>query len=458
MLAHNINFDDNKLMINKIKDFVKNKLARKSADSASSDDEFLDDQILESDLNEGFEQEEKTGEIPIQGLTEKTSWKQRFRIQVPSFKKTGEKTQIEKIPSESGLSMKDRMLNFFSHYKSKIGGLRNARDWKIPEGFRPKIGGGTTLLSPSLTRSIEKFLSREARENIHQVFLVTIVCSITYTLGKVTALVLKGPPAADSARDYTVTIDLENDFQPGSLAQVKGINIFRTNTGITSKKKVADTKCEEAQQESSLPIKLVNTIVLQDKVKSLASVQVRGERALQEMREGDQIQDLAKIFKITRLEILVKNLESGTCESITSEKARESRSPISVMSPSQSRKFLATKKMSGIENVGNKFTISKALLDEKMKDIASILTQTRAVKIQNPDGSLAFKLTEMDPQGIFPYLGLQDQDIITSINGKQIYDMNEVMSMFAKIKNLDNLQLGVKREGTDSLQEYSIKK
>jgi type II secretory pathway component PulC len=154
----------------------------------------------------------------------------------------------------------------------------------------------------------------------------------------------------------------------------------------------------------------------------------------------------------------VKNLESGVCESIASEKARETRSPISVMSPSQSRQFKANKKMSGIDNVGNKFAISKALLDDKMKDIASILTQARAIKIQNPDGSLAFKLTEMDPQGIFPYLGLQDQDIITSINGKPIYDMNEVMGLFARIKNLDNLQLGVKREGTDSVQEYSIKK
>ena len=114
--------------------------------------------------------------------------------------------------------------------------------------------------------------------------------------------------------------------------------------------------------------------------------------------------------------------------------------------------------MAGIENVGNKFTISKALLDEKMKDISAILTQARAIKIQNPDGTMAFKMTEMDPQGIFPYIGLQDQDIITSINGKPIYDMNEVMGLFSKIKNLDKLQLGIKREGSDSVLDYNIKK
>lgn len=71
---------------------------------------------------------------------------------------------------------------------------------------------------------------------------------------------------------------------------------------------------------------------------------------------------------------------------------------------------------------------------------------------------MSFKLTEMDPEGLFSYLGLQDQDIITSINGRPIYDMNEVMGLFGRIKNLDKLQLGVKREGTDSVLDYNIKK
>jgi type II secretory pathway component PulC len=67
-------------------------------------------------------------------------------------------------------------------------------------------------------------------------------------------------------------------------------------------------------------------------------------------------------------------------------------------------------------------------------------------------------MTELDPQGIFPYLGIQDQDIITSINGKPIYDMNEVMLLFGRIKGLDNLSLGIKRDGSESVQDYTIKK
>ncbi len=463
-------------MINKFKDFLKNVLKRKSSSDSSDQDEILDVESGEEYSETGLGEEDKTGETPLPDLNEedtevapKASWKDKFKVTIPSFRK--KQTEDEVIPSldeedKTGEtpfpvsmkpSWKDKLSQSVSGIRTKFGNV-NVREWKLPEGFKSKSGEGISLLSPSLSKNVEKFLSREARETIHQVSLVAIICGLTYTIGKVTALALKGPPAVDSAKDFVVDIDMDNDFNPGTLNQVRSINIFRTNSGLGTKKKLADTKCEEATQESSLPIKLVNTIVLQDTIKSLASVQVRGDRSLQEVREGDQISDMAKIFKITRLEILVKNLESGVCESIASDKARETRSPISVMSPSQSRQFKANKKMSGIDNVGNKFAISKALLDEKMKDIAAILTQARAIKIQNPDGSLSFKLTEMDPQGIFPYLGLQDQDIITSINGKPIYDMNEVMGLFARIKNLDNLSLGVKREGTDSVQEYSIKK
>ena len=438
-------------MINKFKDFLK-KFSRKRNDDQIDQDELLDEEISDDSLSE----------------EPKKSFKDKFKISLPSLRKKAPESSISEddktgetpltVLSETKPSWRDKLSGSVSNVRARLGGV-NIRDWKLPEGFKSKTGEGVTL-SPSLSKSIEKFLSRESRETIHQVSLVSLICLFTYTIGKITALGLKGAPALDSSRAYSVNIDLENDFNVGSLAQVRSINIFRTNTGLGSKKKVADTKCDEAQQESNLPIKLMNTVVLQDSIKSLASVQVRGDRDLQEVRVGDQISNLARIFKITRLEILVKNLESGVCESIGSDKLRESRrSPISVMSPSDSRAYKASmKKMAGIENEGNKFNISKALLDDKLKDIAGILTQAKAVKIQNPDGSMAFKMTEMDPNGIFPYLGLQDQDIITSINGKPIYDMNEVMSLFARIKNLDKLQLGIKREGSEQNLDYNIRK
>ncbi|MGE3610056.1 MAG: hypothetical protein AB7I27_10755 [Bacteriovoracaceae bacterium] len=413
MLAHHIIFDDNKLMINKIKDFLKTKFSRKKS----------------LDVDQSDETPSTQEQTPIADRTR----------------------QIELSPE-----VKEKLSQ--SSFKEKLTNI-NFKFWKKDQDKKPEEStSGVNLISPSLSKGIEKLLNRSSRESIHQLALILLISASTYTAGKITALVLSGTPTVQTPKQYTVNVALDKDFNVAELSRVRSINIFKTNVASSGKKKIADTKCEEAQQDSTLPIKLINTVVLQDTVKSLASVQIRGDRDTSEVRVGDQISNLAKIFKITRLELLVKNLETGVCESISSEKMREARSPISVMSPAASRAFKLNKKLPGIENVGNKFNISKNLLDEKLKDIASVLTQVKALKIQNPDGTLAFKLTEMDPEGIFPYLGLQDQDIITSINGKPIYDFNEVMTLFARIKNLDSLQLGVKREGSDSLQEYSIKK
>ncbi len=409
-------------MINKIKDFLKNKFRRKEENSSISQDLIDQDGVDFDPTNASY----------------KMSFGQKVRASLLRFK--------------------FRLNNIGGSFKNFHFQRLNLRELKLPKIRLPGRSDGSPILSPKMIKNIDKWLSPESREPIHQFSMVLLICLVTYTLGKMTALVLRGSPALENAKNFTVDIPFDHDFQTGTLNQVKSINIFKTGSGTGTKTKIADTKCEEASSQSSLPIKLINTVVLQDTVKSMASVQVRGGKDLQEVREGDQIDNLAKIFKITRLELLIKNLENGVCESIPSDAAEEATSPISVMTPGESKAYKATKKMAGIENVGNKFIISKALLDEKMKDIGAILTQARAVQIQNPDGTLSFKMTEMDPNGVFTYLGLQDQDIITSIDGKPIYDLNEVMRKFGNISNLDKMQLGIKREGSDSMQDYTIKK
>lgn len=430
-------------MINKFKDFLKNKLSRakssEGSDIEQNDEELLNEDFQDDEENAAYQTNESTGDSTG-----------NFNLAAMKVKPT----------------LKDRWLSFKNKFPRKFKEVELPSKMISEEKAKPrvKMSQKSTALKFGkfdILALNEKLLGRQSREGIQQVFIVGFIFTVTFTLGKLTALGLKGTPNLNTTKVATETIDLSKDFQIYSLAGVRTQNVFRTNTGLGAKKpQLADIKCEKAEQRSNLPITLVNTIVLQDSVKSLASVQVRSGRELKEVREGEQIDNIAKIFKISRLELIVKNLETGACEYIQNEKMKQIRSSsISVMSPSASKNFVAQqKKMKGIENEGNKFVISKALLDEKLKDIASILTQARAVKIQNPDGTMAFKMTEMDPEGIFSYLGIQDQDVITSINGKPIADLNEIMGLFGRIKNLDNLQLGIRREGSDSNLEYSIKK
>ena len=92
-----------------------------------------------------------------------------------------------------------------------------------------------------------------------------------------------------------------------------------------------------------------------------------------------------------------------------------------------------------------------------MKDISSLLTQAKGIQINNPDGTISFKITQIDPSGIFAYLGQEDGDIITQINGEPIKDLNQVMTLFGTIADVSGLSLTTKRNGEEIQRNYTVK-
>ena len=91
-----------------------------------------------------------------------------------------------------------------------------------------------------------------------------------------------------------------------------------------------------------------------------------------------------------------------------------------------------------------------------MKNIQQILTQARAIKITNPDGSLSFKIVEITPGSVYSSLGIQNEDIITHINGKPISNLNEVMGLFGGIQNMSKLNISVNRSGSQQDLDYQF--
>jgi type II secretion system protein C len=305
--------------------------------------------------------------------------------------------------------------------------------------------------------------SNQNRGYIHRIFTVTSAVALSYGAGKTGALLLKGKDPALKKEAVTRPPIQVKTVTMSEIKMVGTNNIFRTDTkskdgGGKSKKRInRNQKCLAATKPTKLPITLINTVVLQDQVKSIASVQMRSKREALNVRVGDTIGKYAKVDKITRLELILKNLKTGNCELLSSKDLKKKKSPITVLSPTASKYYTATKdSKKGISNDGNNFKISRKVLKEKMKDISSILTQARAIKLQNPDGTMSFKITEIVPDSVFSNLGIQNDDIIVMINGKPISNMNQVMSLFGSIQTVDNLSIEVKRDGRKVPLDYSF--
>jgi type II secretion system protein C len=335
---------------------------------------------------------------------------------------------------------------------------------KFKEKFsKEKSSGDGAVVQDNL---VLKVFSPESRPFWHKIFLVLIVTVLFYTLGKLIAIkfsMLFAPPKLplDFPEDTKVETNLMAD-----LSTIKRANLFHSkdeDQKDQGKKKKSEIEiiCQEAKAKSSLPFKLQDTIVLQDRKKSTAFLSINGQPA-DVFREGDVIKQVARLDKISRLSVIFRNLENAGCEYIANFddqfEQMFSQKNLSILSPEAGKQILPDELKKNIRNVGNKYYLKTKLRDEMLADIGNVLTQARAVQINNPDGTLAFKMTEIVPGSIYSFLDLNDGDIITKINGKNIENVNEIMALFGGLKDFNNLSLTIQRDGEEQEKEYNFEK
>lgn len=307
-----------------------------------------------------------------------------------------------------------------------------------------------------------RLFSPYTRARIHGIFIIFLVVVITYMVGKNIALVInKAPPVAKNIQPSLIIPPHPSDSTIQDVTKIASINLFNAKESDKSidgskNKDIDSIICLEAEAPTSLQIKLLDTIVLQDSVKSVASVQVRGNSELMNVREGDRLFEMAEVSKIDRMKVILKNLQTGNCEYAATEEESEPSMPnYKIVSP-QVGKSLFKSANPNIKNTGNSFKIKKNYRDSMINNMSDVLTQAKAVQITNPDGSLCFKMTEVVAGSIYSQLDIQENDIICNINGKKIDNLNELMNLLGRIKEIDQFQIGLKRNGMSENKEYGF--
>jgi type II secretion system protein C len=302
---------------------------------------------------------------------------------------------------------------------------------------------------------IPHLLGTQNRETIHRAFIIGLTTTSFFFGGKFVGLWLGSTKKSKGFTPRSERVAFYNPRPDVNL--IRDNNIFNAKESLSQKPKVTKKKepevkiCKAANRKSSLPLKLVNTIVLQDSVKSVASVSKRGK--IFNFREGEKIDGMAEVGKIDRLKLVFKNLRSGSCEYIENVDKKAKRAFAKKKLKVEPARPL---KKEGIQGVGNKYTIKKSVRDQLLSNIGEVLTQARAIQIKNPDGTLAFKMTDVVPGSIYSQLDIQNNDIVTGINGKKITSLNELMSMFGKLKENDAYDITIKRNGNEKTLNYNF--
>ncbi len=363
-------------------------------------------------------------------------------------------------PSQTG---KEKFLAALTSVKTKARSLikKNDSDNEVTKLSTSSKGSDfNSIKELNWDEVVSTIFSPASRKLIHKSFIISLFAFGTYFTGKTIALSLR--PKEDKKTTIAKKLPQapRENFR-ASTNLIKRANIFnaRPQEGeLPKRKNVVEVEqpkiCKDAKKTSKLPLKLVNTIVLQDSVKSVASVQIRGNSKLKDIREGEKLDKFAEIGRIERLRLIFKNLKSGECEFIETKRKKSRLKPIKIVSAQKGKKLLS--KHEGIVQAGNKFKIKNKVREELLSNMSKVLTQARAIQIKNPDGTLSFKMTEIVPGSIYSQLDIQDNDTISAINGKKFTNLNDLMSLFGRIRDIPQFTITKKRDGAETTVDYNF--
>lgn len=357
---------------------------------------------------------------------------------------------------------------FKAKVSDAVATLKSSFNKKGKPSFVMKGGDSKIMAKLSAINFDEIFnniFSPQNRPKAHRIYLAVFFIFGSYITGRMISGFLTPTPSGKVPSSKQALALNKADQLRSKLTGMRNNDLFQapeeTKAPVIGKQPkksdyVEPKICKEASKKSALGIKLLNTVILQDSVKSLASVQVRGKEDY--LREGDAIPNMIEVGKIDRKKLIFKNLKNRQCEFIeNTDKVKGPRKPIKIVSePKKAKKILDDAKISGITQSGNTFKIKKEVRQRMLDNISEVLTQARAIQIKNPDGSLSFRMQEIVPGSIYSQLNIQEGDMITGINGKKITNMAELMNLFGQIDKVDHFELSLSREGVEQNLEYDF--
>lgn len=199
---------------------------------------------------------------------------------------------------------------------------------------------------------------------------------------------------------------------------------------------------------TSLPLKLVGSIIHGARQKSVATIQVSG-KDIQAVMEEEEVEGMAKIREITRFKVIFRNLRNRKLEYI--EIKEENKIQMGVSSKKTDQSFGNVEKTN--------FTFKRTELNKYLENLPRVLQDAKAVPYVAPGSGgevSGFKLVAIKAGSIYETLGLKRGDIIKGVNGEPVDTPQKAMELYQALKSADGIQLEITRGGSPTTLNYTL--
>ncbi len=105
----------------------------------------------------------------------------------------------------------------------------------------------------------------------------------------------------------------------------------------------------------------------------------------------------------------------------------------------------------------NSYELQRSTLESVLGNMALLSRSARIVPEMRNGKAAGFRFFAVRPDGPFAKIGVQNGDIISSINGLEITSPEKALEVYAKLKSASHLSLGIERNSKKITKEYTIR-
>ena len=213
------------------------------------------------------------------------------------------------------------------------------------------------------------------------------------------------------------------------------LNIFGA-IGVAPTPKASDAA---SKQLSTLPMTLIGTFLV-DGQEPYAIIEEEKKKTQDVFMLNDSIFGEAKLVAVFPDRVDISR--NGKIETLTIDTGIEK----------------APEAEGGVARLGeNEYTVEEAELDRALENLPMLLTQARAVPYFKEGRAVGLRLFAIKTGSLFEKIGLQNGDILKSVNGSSLADLSQAMQLFQKLKEEKSIAVVMERNLVEREVKYQIK-
>lgn len=233
---------------------------------------------------------------------------------------------------------------------------------------------------------------------------------------------------------------------------IKEKNIFNADhfipDSLGDKNKGGDFEDSSAPIPTTLPLELVGTIIHGQRDRSVATIQIRGGEIFPVM-ENEDLEGMAEIRDIVRNKVIFRNTRTRKLEFVEIKEDNSLKLLSKGGGPSVN---ISTPEKTS-------FNFQRAEINQYLENLPRVLQDAKAVPYIAPGSGgevSGFKLIQIKEGSIYEKLGLKRNDILKGVNGENVDSPQKAMELYQALKNSDQIQLEVTRDGVTTTLNYTL--